>query len=106
MKSTFYVFGGSNGSRQSNVIASFDTTTKQWKKLGELNEARSDHGVTFHQGQFIVVGSVIGISPVERCTLSGDSIKCTTVEPELRNCDLALMLVTEDYCEIRKKQRI
>ena len=55
---SFFLFGGFNGGARvdSNVIASFDTETKQWKKLGEMNQDRSGHGVIAHNGHFVVVG--------------------------------------------------
>ena len=36
------------------------------------------------QGRFIVVGGY-GTFGTERCTLKGNEIQCTTVDPELRN---------------------
>ena len=81
MRASFYTFGGHTGS-YSNVIASFDTATKQWKKLGKLNQARQGHAVIVHQGHFIVVGGRYSRG-TERCTLKGNLIQCTTVGPEL-----------------------
>ena len=48
-KSSFYIFGGWTGDvsgdspGDSNVIAAFDTGTKKWQKLGNLNQARVGH---------------------------------------------------------------
>ena len=59
---TFFIFGGRDLENQrlnrgnSRVIASFDTRSKNWKKLGEMNQPRYEHGVIVHQGQFFVVG--------------------------------------------------
>ena len=87
----------------SNIIARFETSTRQWKKLGELNEARLGHGVIAQKGEFIVVGGD-GIidegTKTERCSLSDDSIQCTSVDPELYDYFFypEMMLVPENYC--------
>ena len=103
MGSSFYLFGGSDGSFFSSgyrTIAGFDTNTKQWKKLGYLNQSRQGHGLIVHQGQFIVVGGDPGLYKIERCILKGDSIQCTTVGPELYGYYNypELMSVPENYC--------
>ena len=84
----------------SNIIAAFDTTTKQWNKLGELNQARHGHGVILHQGQFIVVGSYSDEAVTEQCTLKGDSVVCTPVssEHEVYWFQPNMMSVTENFC--------
>ena len=104
------IFGGFTneswvGFNISNVIASFDTTTKQWNKLGELNQARYGHGVILHQGQFIVAGGwgfilFVNERGTERCTLKGDSIQCKTVDPELEDYKFypEMISVRENFC--------
>ena len=95
---SFIIFGGWKGDF-SNIIARFDTTTRQWKKLGELNQARRDHGVIIQNGEFIVVGGR-DTKKTERCSLNGDSIQCTSVDPELSSYVYypVMMLVPENYC--------
>ena len=97
--SSFYLFGGYDGG-SIKTIAGFDTNTKQWKKLGYLNQGRRGHGLIVHQGQFIVVGGYKGSLATERCILKGDSIQCTTDGPELDDYYFypELMSVPENYC--------
>ena len=101
MKSSFIIFGGYDGSWTDDTkrIAAFDTTSKQWKRLGQLNQARRGHGVILHQGQFIVVGGKYPLG-TERCILNGDSIQCTTVDPELENYKYypEMMSVPGNFC--------
>ena len=82
-----------------NIIARFETLTKQWEKLGELNQARHGHGVIFQKGDFIVVGGR-DTKKTERCSLHGNSIQCTNVDPELDDYAFypEMMLVPENYC--------
>ena len=99
MQSSFYIFGGEDEQETLNAIASFDTVTKKWKKLGELKHGRYAHGVIIQAGEFVVVGGTGSIS-TERCILNGESIKCTTVDPELENYNFypEMMSVPENYC--------
>ena len=79
------MFGGNlhpEDARPTNTIASFSTVTKEWKKLGELNQARYAHGVFIQQGDFIVVGGW-GTFRTERCTLNEEAIRCTLIDPKL-----------------------
>ena len=69
MAETFYIFGGDAGPRDSTpstTIAAFSTVTKEWKKVGNLNQARFAHGVFIQQGNFIVVGGYSGTLGTER----------------------------------------
>ena len=84
LDTSFYIFGGSPSATIGTVIASFDTISKQWERLGELKQARWAHGVIVHQGEFIVVGGG-GEKWTERCTLNDNSIQCNIVNPELEN---------------------
>ena len=104
MADTFYIFGGDSGPdtyTPSNTIASFSTVTKEWKKLGELNQARYAHGVFIQQGDFIVIGDYKGRLRTERCTLNQDAIRCTLVDPELQDYGFypEMMSVMPNYCE-------
>ena len=111
MEGTFYLFGGDSGpsdSTPSKTIAAFSTVTKEWKKLGELNQARYAHGVFiefsmkfFQHGEFIVVGGFPGDLRTERCTFHEDAIRCTLVDPELEDYGFypEMMSVMPNYCE-------
>ena len=108
LDSTFYIFGGyyyhalkalfSYGG--ASTVASFDTNTKEWKKLGYLRNGRRGHAVTIHKGQFIVIGGYPGSFRTERCALNGGSIYCATVGPELVDYEYypEIMSVSEKYC--------
>ena len=99
------MFSGWIMDRTSDIVASFDTKSRQWKKLGHLNQARYGNGVIVRQGQFVVVGGIGNsnsekLRSTERCYFENESIQCTTTEPVL---DVyyqypELMLVPEDYC--------
>ena len=103
MAQNFYIFGGDRGSSvktSENTIAAFSTVTKQWKKLGELNEARYAHGVFIQEGDFIVVGGDNGTRGTERCILNEDEIRCTVIDPELYDYSYypEMMAVEPNYC--------
>ena len=103
MEDTFYIFGGDSGPRDytpSSTIATFSTVTKEWKKLGELNQARLGHGVFIQQGHFIVVGGYNGNLRTERCTLNEDAISCTLIDPELNGYAFypEMMSVEQNFC--------
>ena len=71
--------------RQS-TIARFDPIENSWTKLGNLNVARSGHGVIQVYNKFIVVGGLDGIAgsePTESCKLNRQSMICTRREPQL-----------------------
>ena len=99
LKSSIYIFGGSPRTKIGGIITTFDTTTKQWIRLGKLNQARYAHAVIVHQGQFVVVGGD-GSLGTERCALKGNSVQCTTVDPELENYYFypEMMSVSENFC--------
>ena len=99
-KESFYIFGGvGDGFKGSNVIARFQTTTKQWKKLGELKQPRSGLGVIKLEDEFIVFGGE-DKKKTERCSMNGDSIQCVTVGFEYDDYWFypELMSVPQSYC--------
>ena len=72
-----------SGGYQS-TIARFDPIKNSWTKLGDLKEGRSGLGVIQVDNEFIVVGGLrYGPVPTESCKLNGQSITCTTREPQL-----------------------
>ena len=102
MADTFYIFGGDSGPdtyTPSNTIAEFSTVTKEWTKLGELNQARYGHGVFIQQGDFIVVGGS-GTFRTERCTLNEGTIRCTLIDPKLNGYYYypEMMSVEPNFC--------
>ena len=96
----------STGLKSSSTIAAFSTKTKEWKKMGNLKNAREGHGVSIQRGEFIVVGGKNSESngqkalSTERCTVKGDVIKCTEIGPVLTSYEdyPEMMLVLHDYC--------
>ena len=99
------MFGGKVDWDQREIIASLSTETKQWKKVGKLNQSRSGHSVILHQGAFVNVGGYPNwLHGTERCELDGDSVICTTVDPYLAEYKFwpEMMIVPSDYCEISK----
>ena len=99
MDTSFFVFGGFN-SKGAETIASFDTNTKQWKKLGNLNGYRKGHGVITYKGEFIVAGGAPWSLETERCTMKDNSIECTYAHPQLQDFFEypEMMLVTKSFC--------
>ena len=89
------------GTHVTNVIAAFNTKAKEWKKVGELNNARRDHQVMVNQGEFIVVGGE-KTKTTERCLFLDGLIQCELVEPVLKDLPYSdfreLMRVPFDYC--------
>ena len=71
----------------------------EWRKLGYLNKARHAHGVIIHQEEFIIVGG-IGTLGTERCILNGDSVQCSTVDPQLEGYFgyPEMMSIHENFC--------
>lgn len=99
--SSFYVFGGFHAATGQSTIASFDTISKEWKKVGDLNQARYGHGVLIQQDYFIVVGGLDGYLSTERCYFVDDSVECVTVEPVVNFYAYypELTSVDENYCQ-------
>ena len=87
-----------NSSERHSTIARFDPIEKSWTKLGNLKVARYEHGVIQVDNEFIVVGGSRDgdeYVPTESCKLIGQSMTCTTREPQLSNFvrDTELMLM-------------
>ena len=77
-----------NNSNPKNqlTVARFDPIKNSWIKLGNLKVARYGHGVIQVDNEFIVVGGIRDGDdnvPTESCKLNGQSMKCTTREPQL-----------------------
>ena len=76
-------------SKRTRTIARFDPIQNSWTKLGSLDVGRSGHGVIQVDNEFIVVGGrASGLTnhnnvPTELCKLTGQSMTCTSREPEL-----------------------
>ena len=122
---TFFIFGGDAGDLDfdtpmlkaqyaaTNTIAAFSTITKQWKKIGKLNNARYSHGVFLQKGAFVIFGGVHGedkeesySGPIatERCILNGYTmyIECEDIGPYDVEGYVGpeMMAVHADYCKI------
>ena len=79
-----------SGGSQS-TIARFDPIENSWTKLGNLKVARRGHGVIQVNNEFIVVGGnrySDEDEPTESCKLNGQSMTCTTREPQLSDFTL------------------
>ena len=104
VEKSFYTFGGTLDLYATAIIAAFDTIKKEWKFVGELNQARYAHGVFIQEGEFVVVGgfdsSDSSSLATERCTSTEDSIDCILIDPMLYSYSYypAIMPVTSDYC--------
>ena len=108
LEDSFYIFGGQVTLRSwtgTKTVASFSTITKEWKKLGNLKEARLEHEVFVHQGEFVIVGGDFEWGEAdemttERCELNNDEIRCKAIEPKLFNVNNPVMMsVPHDYCQ-------
>ena len=74
--------------KSQSTIARFDPIENSWTKLGNLKVARAGHGVIQVDNEFIVVGgcktrSCTSSVLTESCKLIGQSMTCTTREPQL-----------------------
>ena len=82
-----------------SAIARFDPIKNSWTKLGNLKVAREKLGVIQVDNEFIVVGGMrdgwFDLLPTESCKLNGQSMTCTTREPQLSKFDFypELMLI-------------
>ena len=75
-----------NSQESQSAIARFDPMENSWTKLGSLKVARTGHGVIQVDNEFIVVGGWRDgkeDEPTESCKLFGQSMTCTTREPQL-----------------------
>ena len=85
----FFSIPKKSGWSSQSTIARFDPIENSWAKLGNLKVARTGHGVIQVDNEFIVVGGAThlgkSIMPTESCKLNGQSMKCTTREPQLSN---------------------
>ena len=79
---SFIYFGGEDG---KSVITKFDSTTRQWSKIGNLVTGRMDHGVMFDGTNFLVAGGYDASLKTEKCSLTGSTMTCQQQEPELEN---------------------
>ena len=87
----------------SKIIAAFSTSSKSWRRIGELNAARAYHGVLLHDGAFIVVGGCNRKCFIERCTITYGSKPCENISPRLEKSyryDSTMMSVPYDYCPV------
>ena len=52
--SAAYIIGGWTGSGRTSIIAEFKNN--KWRKIGELNEPKSDLSAILHNEEYIIVG--------------------------------------------------
>ena len=75
-----------NSEEPQSTIARFDPIKNSWTKLGDLKVARREHGLIQIGNEFIVVGGssfYVDDVPTESCKLNGQSMTCSTREPQL-----------------------
>ena len=77
-----------NSGEHQSTIARFDPIENSWTKLGNLKVPRLGHGVIQIDNEFIVVGGCKNAHctdsvATESCKLNGQSMICTTREPQL-----------------------
>ena len=108
-----YVFGGflqtPEHTGRSVKIASFNTATKQWKKIGSTVWAEFGASVLVHDGAFIVAGgldfySIQSYTTVETCILDQNQIDCKQTGNSIMisrwdHGYLGMMHVPDYYCQ-------
>ena len=52
--SAAYLFGGFFGAKRTSTIAQFQSN--EWRKIGDLNEVKSDPSAIFHGGEYLIIG--------------------------------------------------
>ena len=84
----------------TEIVAAFNTLTRNWRKVGQLQEARHGLGVILNKGKFIVVGGSYGQSEIERCSFKDELIHCELVGAVLQDfVHPEVMRVPFNYCQ-------
>ena len=98
----FIYFGGHSWANRygESIIAKFDSTTRQWSKIGNLVTGRAKHGAIFDGSNFIVIGGGSGRMKTEKCTLFDSTMTCQSQQNELTDYfDYPeLFLVEDEFC--------
>ena len=96
--SNFYYFGGKDhGGTQLSSILRLDAVSWAWSNLGQLNSARSAHGVILLGNTFMVIGGK-GTKSNEACHLNNVQFICEEKVSNLTNYYRPLLfLVNEQY---------
>ena len=84
----FFLFEICYKSTFQSDIARFDPDEDSWARIGYLHGTRAGHGVIQVGNEFIVVGGSRDEDediPTESCKLNGQSMICTTREPQLNH---------------------
>ena len=100
--SHYILFGGiypdSKSFYSTNVIAKFDPSSNQWRKLGNFHNSRHGFGVIEIDQKFLVMGGQ-GNKRTELCEVKNETIVCTSREPTMANFryNPEMMIVASDY---------
>ena len=103
---SFIYFGGWHFARpeSASLIAKFDSTTRQWSRIGKLRQSRDGHGAIFDGANFIIVGGFLDEFYTESCTLNADNseITCSRRKPILDDYSdyPELFIVPENFCKV------
>ena len=102
--SSYFYFGGFDGSSDLSIIARLDGSSYKWSKVGQLNEGRNGHNAIHLNDIFLFVGGQ-GTKNTEKCEFKNDQMVCHSQFPSLTNywTTPELMIVTDDYCDWVKK---
>ena len=99
----YLYFGGFNndlGARTYDIYRLSGGPDFDWKRVGELNNARHAHSVAIVNNIFMVIGGN-GYFPTEGCKYIRNEIKCVKQGTKLNKWKFypALMPVTTNYCQ-------
>ena len=97
--SSYFYFGGDDGSKKVSTIARLDGSSYKWSKVGQLNQGRNAHNAIHLNGHFLVVGGY-GTKKTEKCEYKNNQMVCHSQSPSLTNYRYTpeLMTVSDDYC--------
>ena len=103
----YILFGGiypyqradlSTGFYSTDVIAKFNPSSNQWRKMGNLQNYRHGFGLIEIDKKFLVMGGQ-GNTPTEVCEVKNELIECTPREPTMNDFyyNPEMMMVTSNY---------
>ena len=98
--SSYFYFGGYDGSSDLSTIARLDGSSYKWSQIGRLNEGRGGHNVIYLNNHFLIVGGW-GTKNTENCEYKNGRMVCQSQFPSLTKYQTTpeLMMVTDDFCD-------
>ena len=99
--SSYFYFGGDDGSKKVSTIARLDGSSYKWSKVGQLNQGRNAHNAIHLNGFFVVVGYGGFTYKTEKCEYKNNQMVCQSQSPSLTNYAYTpeLMIVADDFCD-------